>query len=91
MNFGEILINALAPALQEAATKHLATTLRKIQPAEKRRDTLMSLYVPIDTALENYTDASKTKIDDAIVDALKMAVEIVAAEDNVTLPNADGD
>lgn len=91
MPLGEVLINALAPVLQDAGVKHLTTVLRKIQPAEKRKDVLISLYVPIDTALENYTDETKTKIDDAIIDALKMAVEIVAAEDGITLPNADAD
>lgn len=89
--FTRAIANAVAPAVEELLTESLATVLRKIQPAETRRDVLITLYVPIDSQLEKLTDETKTKLDDAGIDAIKAAIELVAAEDGVTLPNVDND
>lgn len=87
----ELLVSALLPTVKALATDQLAELLRKVKPDTTRHDLLKSLYVPIDTVLENYVKETKGKIDDNIVAALKEAIETVAAEDMIQLPNVDGD
>lgn len=87
----EILVAALAGPIQVVATEQLADLLRKIKPAETQTTILLTLYPAIDIELEKLTDQSRSKIDDAIIDAMKAAIETVAAEVNLTLPNNDGD
>jgi len=87
----ELILNGISGPAAEVFADKFADVLRKIKPAETRRDLMVTLYVPIDTQLEKITDATKTKLDDAAVYALKTAIETVAAEDGVKLPNIDGD
>jgi hypothetical protein len=91
MKFGEVIANALAPAIEKQLEKKFAEILRKIHPADTRRDVLIMLYVPVDSQLERLADETKTELDDAGVMALKKAIETVAAEDQIQLPNVDGD
>lgn len=90
-NIGELLISALSGPLEIVATAKLTELLQKIQPADTRKNICITLYVPIDTELEKLTTQSKNKIDDAVVNALKGAIEAVAEADGFTLPNADND
>lgn len=85
------ILNALAGAAEPIVEEALANVLRKIQPKEKRDEILAVLYVPVDTELEPLANATKTNLDDLGVDALKGAIETVAAEDSFTLPNLDND
>jgi len=87
----EILLSTLTPVLEGLLTEKFAAALRKIKPDTTRRDLLVTLYVPIDTQLEKVTEETATKLDDAGVRAMKAAIEIVAAEDGIQLPNIDND
>lgn len=87
---GELIVAALAPTITNVGADHLAKLLRKISPAETRADVLRSLYFPVDTLLEDLTEETKSKIDDAFVDAIKMAIETVAAEDGIDLTPVKG-
>ena len=87
----ELILNTAAPAAENIFAEKFAELLRKIKPVETRADLMKSMYVPIDTVLERYTKETKTKLDDAGVNALKKAIETVAAEDGIVLPNADND
>jgi len=91
MDFKDLLVEALAGPMSTVARVKLAEVLQKIEPAETRKDVCNALYVPIDTQLEKLTTASKNHIDDAMVSALKGALEDVAANDGFTLVNADND
>lgn len=88
---GEIVAEALAPAIQKASEKKFAEMFRKIHPADTRRDVCITMYVPVDSQLERLAAETKTPLDDAGVLALKKAIETIAAEDGFTLPNVDGD
>jgi hypothetical protein len=87
----DILVAALAGPFEVIAREKLIEILKKIEPAETRKTILISLYVPIDTELERLTNESKNKIDDAVVGAMKSAIEQVAQNDGITLPNEDND
>lgn len=89
--FTDLLIAALSGPLEEVATIKLTELISKIEPAETRKNICNTLYIPIDTELERLTTQSKSKIDDAVVNALKRSLENVAAADGFTLPNTDGD
>ncbi len=89
--FTDMLIAALTGPIEIIATEKLAELLRKIEPKESRDTILVSLYAPIDVELEKLTAGTKTGIDDAIVGAMKAAIEKVAEEDGIELPNLDND
>lgn len=89
--FTDLLIASLAGPLEVVATAKLTELLQKIEPADTRKNICVTLYVPIDTELEKLTQQSKNKIDDAVVGALKGAIEAVAAADGFELPNLDND
>jgi len=90
-NFTDLLVSALAGPIELVATTKLTELLQKIEPAETRKTICVTLYVPIDTELEKLTTESKNKIDDAVVGAMKAAIEAVAAADGFELPNLDSD
>jgi hypothetical protein len=91
MNIGELLIAALAGPLEAVGKEKFKELFKKIEPAETRATILTTLYTITDAELEKLSKASKNKIDDAIVGALKGACEETAAELNIVLPNVDGD
>jgi len=82
---GEIIVGALLPVLGQVGVEQLANVLRKVEPDKTRHDLLRSLYRPIDTILEDYTDSTKSKIDNVFVDTFKGAIEAIAAEDGIDL------
>ena len=87
MNIGEVLIGALTPALQSVATVKLNELFDKIheKDAEGHAAALKSLYVGA-SQLARLTDKTKTKVDDAIVDALVEAIKLSAEKYEVVLP-----
>lgn len=87
----DLLIAALSGPLEQVATIKLTELIQKIEPAETRKNICNTLYIPIDTELEKLTDASKTPIDNSIVNALKHSIEAVAEADGFELPNTDND
>lgn len=91
MNFGEILLSGLAGPLQSIGQAQLSELFRKIKPAETQKTVLLGLYPAVDMELEKLAKASKSKIDDALVGAVKNSIEEVAGEIGLTLPNNDGD
>jgi catalase (peroxidase I) len=91
--FSEILLNGLAPVLQSIAADQLADLFNKFAFNDKKayEAFMVSLYPTIDVQLEKQTQKSKSKIDDAIVLGLKLAIEQSAAANGVSLPNLDND
>lgn len=85
----ELLLAALAPVLQSVATAKLGELFTKLHEhdEEGHSATLRSMYIGVGQ-LQRLTDESKTKLDDAIVDALKEAIEESAEEFDVELPAA---
>lgn len=93
MKFGEFILNAFLPLFAQYGSNELANLLRKLQAKKPEvfETVLVSLYPVIDVHLEEIAQESKTKIDDPFVTAFKSAIETVAAEFNITLPNLDND
>jgi hypothetical protein len=87
----ELIVAALLPTIKQLSVEQLSQLLRKVKPDTTRHELLKSLYIPIDTLLEKYVQETKGKVDDNIVAALKEAIELVAAEDMIQLPNVDQD
>lgn len=82
----ESLLNAVAGSISAVAEEKLSELFEKLyekNPAEHSA-TLRSLYIGVGQ-LEKITDESKTKLDDAVVDALKGAIEKSAAYHQVEL------
>lgn len=82
----EQLLNGVAgtiSAIAEEKLVELFTKLHDKNPSEHSA-TLRSLYIGA-TQLEKTTDETKTKLDDAVVDALKGAIEKSAADHSVEL------
>lgn len=93
INFGELLLNTLSPVLETVATTKLAELLDSLalKDPEAHKTVCVSLYPAIDVQLENLTTKSKTKIDDAMINGIKAAIELSAEAHNVELPNLDED
>lgn len=86
LNLGEIVIGALTPALQSVVTDKMGVLFDKLHAhdAEGHAATLKSLYIGMGQ-VERLTDDTKTKIDDAVVDALTAAIEASAEKYEVEL------
>jgi hypothetical protein len=86
--------NTLAPLIElvirEFMEKFLLPALKK---ADERafRTVLVALYGPIDVYVEELVEKTETKVDDALVSGMMTAIENVAAENGVELPNLDED
>lgn len=93
MNLGEILLSALTGPLTSVGQDQLVQLFDKLY--EKNNETyksaLVALYPIVDIQLESLTSKSKTKIDDAIINALKGAIEESAAKYKLVLSNLDND
>lgn len=86
LNIGEILIGALSPVLQSVVTDKMGVLFDKLhdKDPEGHAATLRSLYIGMGQ-VERLTDGTKTKIDDAVVDALTAAIEASAEKYEVEL------
>ncbi len=86
LNVGELIINTLAPTLGVVATNKLVDLFEKMwdKDNEKATAALKAMYIGV-VQLQNLTDDTKTKIDDALVDAIRNAIEQSAAEHGITL------
>ena len=87
------LIDTIAPLVRVILEKVLTTLFDTIvtkQP-EHGKVVLASLYPVVDVELEGLADDTKNKIDDAVVDAVKKAMEDVAAKHGIILSNVDDD
>jgi hypothetical protein len=93
MNLGEILISALSGPLATVGKEQLVNLLDKFQEKKPRefKASIIALYPVIDMHLEDLVTETKTKIDDALVIALKGAIEESAAKHGVVLSNLDND
>lgn len=91
MKFGEFILGALLPMFTQYGSMELANLLRKlaIKNPEVLKTLVVSLYPAIDVHLEQIATESKTRIDDPFIQAFKSAIEIVAAENSIELPNLD--
>lgn len=87
----EILVTALAGPIEAVLTDQLSQLLAKIEPLEARATVLTTLYPAIDVQLEDLAAGTKGKLDDAGVRALKTAIETVAEDSDIELPNLDKD
>lgn len=85
--FTDLLVAALAPAIETIATEKLLELFVKLKEhdADGYAATLKSLHIGV-VQLQKLTDGTKTKIDDAVVDALLSAIETSAEENGVILP-----
>lgn len=93
MNFKEFALSLLVSTLQVVGVEKLVELLRqyhKNDPASCEQ-TLVSFYPVLDVQLEELAKATKTKIDDALIQGFKGAFETFAAEINIILPNLDKD
>lgn len=86
LNIGEILLGALSPALQSVVTDKMGVIFDKLyaHDPEGHTATLKSLYIGMGQ-VERLTDETKTKIDDAVVDAITAAIEASAEKYEVEL------
>ena len=82
----ESLLNAVAGSISAVAEEKLAELFEKLYEKNPsgHSATSRSLYIGVGQ-LEKITDDSKTKLDDAVVDALKGAIEKSAADHSVEL------
>ena len=89
----EGILNGLAFPLRLLATQQLVDLLEKLYVKDKNAHStvLNALYPAIDIHLEELTTKSKTKLDDAIIEAVKDAVTTSASAHNVVLPEFDKD
>lgn len=93
LNLGELLINTLSPTLETVINAKLTEILDDlaVKDPEAHKTVVTSLYGPIDVHLEKLTSKSRTKIDDAVVNGIKSAIENSADTAGVDLPNLDED
>lgn len=93
LNLGELIINTLSPTLETVIAAKLGEILDDLatKEPEAHKTVCVSLYPAIDVHLEQLTKKTKTKIDDAVVNGIKTAIENSAAEANIELPNIDTD
>lgn len=93
LNLGELLINTLSPTLETVIAAKLGEILDDlaVKEPEVHKTICTSLYGPVDVHLEGLTKKSKTKIDDAVVNGIKSAIENSADAAGVELPNLDTD
>jgi hypothetical protein len=82
----EQLLNGVAGTISAIAQEKLTELFVKLHDhnPEEHSATLRSLYIGVGQ-LEKITDESKTKLDDAVVDALKGAIEQSAEDFDVEL------
>ena len=92
-NFGEQLLNTLAPVLTAVATDQLTNLFRSLGNKDKKalQTVLTSLYGPIDVHLEDLAKKSRTRIDDSVIQGILSAIEISALEFEIELRNLDKD
>jgi len=93
IKLSELIINTFSPALEIVVAAKLQEILDDlaIKQPEAHKTVCTSLYGPIDVHLEGLTAKSKTKIDDAVVNGIKAAIEGSAAAAGIELPNLDQD
>ena len=93
VKLGELIINTFAPALEIVVATKLQEILDDLaaKEPEAHKTLVTSLYGPIDVHLEGLTARSKTKIDDAVVNGFKAAIEASAEAAGIELPNLDED
>lgn len=91
MNIGEILVSAIVGPIETVATAKLVELLNtlKTKNPEAHKTALVALYPVVDVHLEGLVDKTKTKVDDAVVHALKAAIEQSAEAAGIELPNLD--
>lgn len=87
----ELLFAGLVGPLELGGAIALQQALDKIQPLEKRKLILTTLYPIVDIELEGITKKSKTKYDDPFTNAFKKAIEQSAAACGLSLQNLDTD
>jgi len=93
VKLGELIINTFAPALEIVVATKFAEILDDLaaKNPEAHKTLCTSLYGPIDVHLEGLVTKSKTKIDDAVVNGFKAAIEQSAETAGVELPELDED
>ena len=87
------ILDSLAPIIEMVVREAFKLVLSKFLEKEPvhGKVLLVSLYPVIDVELEPIFDDTVNKSDDAIVDGIKFAMESVAADNAVDLPNLDDD
>lgn len=90
---GELIINTFSPALEIVVATKFTEILDDLaaKNPEAHKTLCTSLYGPIDVHLEGLTAKTKTKIDDAVVNGFKTAIEDSAASAGIELQNLDED
>ena len=87
------IFDALAPLVKIITEQVMTVLFRKLvaREPEHGKVLLTSLYPVVDVELEGIFDSTPNELDDAAVDGLKAAMETVAKEVGITLPNLDQD
>ena len=89
----EKILNMIAPIIREILSKVIYFLFDKL--LEKNpvhgKVALVALYPIVDVEIESIVEKTDSDIDDAIVDAIKEAMEKVADENGFELPNLDED
>lgn len=93
VKLGELIINTFSPALEIIVTTKFTEILDDLaaKNPEAHKTLCTSLYGPIDVHLEGLTGKTRTKIDDAVVNGMKAAIEDSAETAGVELPQLDED
>mgnify|MGYP003536371554 CR=1 FL=1 len=93
VKLGELIINTFSPALEIVVATKFTEILDELaaKNPEAHKTLCTSLYGPIDVHLEGLTAKTKTKIDDAVVNGFKAAIEASAESAGIALPELDQD
>jgi len=88
INFGEILLAALAGPLESVTLSTFTTILENLRAKnpEVHKSVVVGLWRPIAVHLQQLTDETKTKIDDAILGGIVAAIQISADAAGIVLP-----
>jgi len=89
----EKILNAIAPIIREILSRVLYILFTKLieKNPQSGKVAIVSLYPIIDVEIEPIIEKTETELDDAVVDAIKEAMEKVAEENGFELPNLDED
>jgi len=89
----EKILNMIAPIIREIISKVIYFLFDKLleKNPEHGKVALVALYPIIDVEIEPIVEKTDSDIDDAIIDAIKEAMEKVAEENGFELPNLDED
>ena len=93
MGLKSTILDGLAPIIKLVVKEAFKLVLAKFIEKEPVHGQvlLVSLYPVIDVELEPIFDATANSSDDAVVEGIKEAMEIVAGQQGVVLPNLDDD